>query len=132
MIDPHHAFASWFLWLGGLLFLLVYGLPLLLAPLGWARIFCWRLPAERDLAVYLGRCLGGVAIAIVVAAFRAAPAPAGHPLVFELIAVSCGLLTLVHVWGALRRTQPWTETVEIALYAAVTAIAVILRLGLSG
>jgi len=132
MIDPQHAFASWFLWIGGLAFVVVYGLPLLLAPLGWARLFRWRLPVERDLAVYLGRCLGGVAVAIVVAAFRAAPAPARHPVVLELIAVSCGLLTLVHVWGAVRRTQPWTETAEIALYAVVTAIAVALRLGFSG
>jgi hypothetical protein len=39
------------------------------------------------------------------------------------------LLTVAHVWGALTRRQPWTETVEIALYAGLTALFVWLRLG---
>jgi hypothetical protein len=33
----------------------------------------------------------------------------------------------VHLWGALRRMQPWTETAEIALYALVTGIALWIR-----
>ena len=123
MIDPTHQMASLFLWAGGLLFLLVFGLPLLLAPLAWARRFLWRLPDQQELTVYLGRCLGGVTVGLVMVSWRAAPRPAEHPLVFELIIIVCGLMTLVHLWGAIRRVQPWTENVEIALYAAVTLFA---------
>lgn len=123
MIDPAHPFASWFLWISAVAFLVIYALPLLLAPLTWARLFLWQPPAETDLAVYLGRCLGGVALAIVFVAARAAPQPAAHPLIFELIIGACGLMTLVHVWGAIRKAQPWTETVEIFMYAIVTGLA---------
>ncbi len=130
MIDTAHLVASWFLWLGGLTFLVAYGLPLLLAPLQWARVLRWKLPQERDLAVYLGRCLGSVIVAIVLVVWRAAPRPASHPLVFELIIASGALMVGVHAWGAIRRVQPSTETVEIGLYVAVTAFAAWLYAGL--
>lgn len=126
-VDAAHPLASWFLWSAPTLFLLVYGLPLLVAPLWWARLFRWRVGGDDDLTVYLGRCLGAVAIAVIACAYRAAPAPAANPILFELIAVIGILLAGVHAWGALRRRQPWTETVEIALYVLVAILAVSLR-----
>jgi glucose dehydrogenase len=130
MIDPAHPLASWFLWVAAAAFLVVYGLPLLLAPLTWARWFQWELPGRTDLTVYFGRCLGGVALAIVFVGIRAAPHPAAHPLVFELIIVACGLMALVHIWGAIRKVQPWTENAEIVLYAGLTALAAWIYAGL--
>ena len=127
MVDPEHLFASVFLWGAGAAFLVVFALPLFLIPMRWARAFQWELPEHTDLAVYLGRCLGGVAIAIVVCCFRAAPEPAAHPVLFELLAVACGLLTAVHIRGAVEGRQPWTETAEIALYGVLTAVALWLR-----
>ncbi|XVQ82989.1 hypothetical protein ACQP2K_29660 [Microbispora siamensis] len=50
-----------------------------------------------------------------------------HMIVFDLIAVVCGLQTLIHVDGVVRRTQPWTETVEIGLYAALCGASVVIR-----
>ena len=131
MISPEHPFASAFLAVSCVFFLVVYALPLAFAPLAWARWFRWQLPEGRaDLTVYFGRCTGVLALAIIALVARAVPDPRGHRYVFDLIAFACGLMTLLHAWGALRRTQPWTEDVEIGVYGAVCAIAIWLRLGL--
>ena len=122
MVSQTHGTASIFLLVAASLFLVVYAIPLLFAPLRWARVFLWRLPTDTDLTVYLGRCLGGVAVAICAVCFRAAPDPAKHVAIFEVVFVAGALLTLIHVWGAIRRVQPWTEHVEIALYAALTGV----------
>ncbi len=128
MIDPRFPLASWFLIVSGAGFLIVYALPLLLAPLRWARWFRWEVASSpTDLTVYFGRCLGGVAVAVTWAALAAASDPEHHVIVFDLIAVACGLQTLIHVDGAVRRTQPWTETVEIGLYAALCGASVAIR-----
>jgi hypothetical protein len=123
--------ASWFLLIAGIAFLAAFALPLILSPLGWARVFKWKLPEETKLTLYFGRCLGATALAIVLLCFRAVPDPAAHLELFDLIILVCGGVTGVHVYGALRKLQPWTEDVEIVLYAAITALAVWLRLQLS-
>jgi hypothetical protein len=113
-------------------FLLVYALPLTLAPLRWARWFRWRVPErDPDLTVCFGRCTGVLALAVIVAVLPAVRDPRAHLDRFELIAWATGLMTLLHVWGAVRRTQPWTEDLEIALYGAVFATSTWLRFALS-
>jgi hypothetical protein len=119
------------LWVASLGILVIYALPLLFAPLRWARRFGWSLPERTELVVYLGRCVGALAVAIVFVALRAAAGdPLAHPLLFELIAGACGILTVVHAKGALERAQPPSETAEIALYAALAAIALWIRLSM--
>jgi hypothetical protein len=124
LIDPSCPLASWFLLGGGAFFGAAFALPLLFAPLHWARRFGWRVPEDASLTVYFGRCLGAVAVAVVVQVLRAAPDPRGHRGAFELLVTAGVPLALVHVWGAVRRAQPWIETAEIGLYAGVSAIAV--------
>ena len=116
-----------FLYGAGVLFLVVFAMPLLLSPLRWARIFQWELPEDTRLAAYFGRCLGAVAVALVFGCLRAARDPANHPLIFEILSLTGALLLLVHIWGAIRRQQPWTETAEIALYAVATGLAIWIR-----
>lgn len=130
MIDPERALASWFLLISGIVFLVVYALPLLFVPLQWARVFRWELPERTHLAIYLGRCLGGVALAVIIFVFRAVPDPRSSRMLFDLVALMTGILCLVHVWGAIRRIQPWTEHVEIVLYAAVAALSAWIGAGL--
>ena len=78
------------------------------------------MPAgNHDLTVYFGRCLGGVALAVIFAIVRGIPDPGSHKLLFELIFFVTGLMTLVHIWGAVRRQQPWPETVEIGVPAVL-------------
>jgi len=130
MIDAAHPLASWYLWVLCGVFLVLYALPLLLAPLKWSRLFQWKLPQETDLAVYFGRCVGGLACGIVFVAARTAPRPAEHPLVWELLIAAGALLTLVHVVGAVQRSQPWTEDAEIVMYGALTALSAWIYAGL--
>ena len=75
------------------------------------------------LSAYLGRCLGAVALAVIGCAYRAAPRPAAHPILFELIGAIGALLAGVHLWGAVKRQQPWLETMEVPLYAIVAGLA---------
>src|SRR5690348_16864463 len=106
MIDPAHPTASWFLLLVAPAVLVVFGFPLLFVPFEWARVFRWRLPEDRGLARYFGRCLGGVVTVTAIVAFRAAPHPADNRAVFEITVGVGALMTLIHVWGFLRREQP--------------------------
>ena len=101
--------------------LLVFALPLLLSPLRWARRLRWRLPEDTDLTVYLGRSLGAVATALSLCGLLAARDPRRHRIVFPMTALAGSLLTGVHIWGAIQKKQPWTETAEIPFWAAVAA-----------
>jgi len=105
--------------------LVVFAMPLLLSPLRWARALRWRVPDDTDLTVYLGRSLGAVAVALTVGALRAARRPEEHRIIFEVGFLTGALLAAVHVWGALQRRQPWTETAEIAFWSGITAAALL-------
>jgi hypothetical protein len=122
--------ADLFLAGSGIVFTLAFALPLLFAPLRWAAALGWTLPERTDLAVYLGRCLGAAGLGLVSVMARAIGAPREHLDVFELVAGLGALLAAIHVVGWLRREQPWTETAEIALWAATAAAGLVLRLGL--
>lgn len=128
MINQDHPLASWFLLLSVVFFVVVYGVPLCVAPLRWARWFQWELPTgNNDLTIYFGRCTGALAVTIIVMAIQGISDPKGHLMVFDFIALACGLLTVLHIWGAIQRMQPWTETAEIVMYALVSGTAFWLR-----
>jgi hypothetical protein len=105
--------------------LVAFGMPLFLSPLRWAQALRWRAPADTDLTVYLGRSLGAVAVALSVGALRSARQPEENRVIFEVGFLTGALLTAVHVWGALLRRQPWTETAEIALWSSMAAGALL-------
>jgi type IV secretory pathway VirB2 component (pilin) len=112
-----------FLLVVGTLFLLVFALPLLIAPFSWAEAFGWDVGPHTDLAAYFGRCLGAVATALTVTALVAARDPSGHRWLFGLFALAAALLVVVHVIGLLRDAQPLIEHLEIAGYAGFAALA---------
>jgi len=117
--------SSVFLAAAGSTGLAAFGIPLFLSPLGWARTLRWRVPADTDLTVYLGRSLGAVAVALGAGALRAARRPEEHPVMFDVAFMTGALLAAVHVWGALLRRQPWTETAEIGFWSAMAAGALL-------
>ena len=43
---------------------LFFAIPIFVQPLRWARLMLWRVPAETDLAIYFGRCLGAFILVI--------------------------------------------------------------------
>lgn len=129
MIDASAPAASWFLWILGSTFLVVYALPLLVAPLAWARAFGWKTQRE-PLTLYFGRCVGAIGVAICVISLRAAPDAGANPMLFELISVSGALLAGVHLVGALEGEQPRIETVEIFVFGGAAAFSAWLRFGM--
>jgi hypothetical protein len=127
MISPDYPLASWFLVVSTSFFLVVIALPLFFAPLTWARWFGWKVPLDTDLTVYFGRCLGAVALSIILMVARGIPDPKNHLFLFELVALSTGLMVVVHVWGALRKAQPLSETVETVVWAVTFVFALWIR-----
>ncbi len=102
--------------------LALFGLPMALRPLRWARVLRWQLPAHTDLAVYFGRCLGCVVVAIGGFSLYAAQTPAVQGFWFRFLVLNGLLMIAVHAYGAIRRTQPVAETVEIALWIALVLL----------
>jgi len=123
--------ARWFLIVVAATFTVVYAVPIAFAPLRWARAFRWSTEhGDAPLSMYFARCLGGVAIALQIVLVRAAFDPRAHRDAFELIALVAAAMTVVHVYGAIKRVQPWTEDAEILLYLGALAAAVFFRLSL--
>jgi len=121
--------SSLFLIALGALMLAAFALPMVLAPLRWAGWLRWRLPQETDLAVYFGRCLGAVAGLVALASLAVAQRPELQPAWFDFLLANGIAMILVHSWGAIRRIQPMTETVEILFWALVSALVWTFRPG---
>jgi uncharacterized membrane protein YsdA (DUF1294 family) len=102
-----------------------FALPIFLAPLAWARRFGWRIPEHTDLAVYFGRCLGAFVIVVELLMLRAALTGTGLVFTFQVLIAVAALMTVVHIWGALQRIQPISETLEIGMYAGLGVLAVL-------
>lgn len=95
---------------------LVFALPIFLVPLSWARLMGWRIPTHTDLAVYFGRCLGAFILILEALMLRAALTGEAMHTAFELLAATTAMMIAVHVYGAIKRIQPLSETLEIAFY----------------
>jgi len=96
---------------------LVFALPIFCVPLAWARLMTWQIPQQTDLAVYFGRCLGAFILILEGLMLRAALTGEAMHTAFELLAATATMMIVVHVYGALKRIQPLSETLEIGFYA---------------
>lgn len=104
---------------------LVFSIPISLAPLAWARTFRWKVDAKPDLALYFGRSLGALALVLSGAGWYAAGHAELQPFFFHMLVGVTGLMIVVHIVGAVQKVQPWTETAEILLWAALTVLALL-------
>lgn len=102
--------------------MLFFSLPLLLQPLAWARLMRWELPDQTHLAIYFGRCLGAFILIVQILMLRGAMDSAHRLVAFEVLFMVFGLMFVIHVYGALRRIQPLSETLEIGLWAVLLAL----------
>jgi len=116
MIGIWQAFSGTYLVVMGVAMLAGFGIPLLVAPLKWARLLRWEIPASTQLATFLGRSLGVFLCVIAAYAIKAALMPAAQLFLFELMLWLLAAMLALHVYGALRKAQPITETIEIALW----------------
>lgn len=104
---------------------LLFALPLFFVPLTWARLFQWRIPEHTHLAIYFGRCLGSFALVTEGLLLRGLLHGEHLQAPFDIMIPFSALMVLVHIWGAVRRIQPWTETAEILMWAAICALSVL-------
>jgi hypothetical protein len=119
MIGIWQSYSDIFLYVVGAAMLVAFGIPLMIVPLRWARVFRWPIPQSETLAVFMGRSLGIFISLMAIFAFKATGVPAAKPFFFDLMLWVVGAMGLLHVYGAIRRTQPMTETVEIALWVVL-------------
>jgi len=119
MIGILQAFSGTYLVATGISMLAAFGLPLLIVPMKWARLLRWEIPASQQLVTFLGRSLGVFCSVIAAYAIKAALMPAAQPFFFELMLWLLVAMLALHVYGALRKTQPITETIEIALWVVL-------------
>jgi len=118
-------YASAYLIVAGIAMLAAFGLPLLLAPLAWARIMRWEIPPPGQLVVFLGRSLGLFICVIAAYALRVVGEPSAQPFFFELMLwLFVGMIGL-HIYGAIKRTQPITETIEIGLWVMLLLVTLV-------
>ncbi|NUB16839.1 hypothetical protein GAY28_33020 [Azospirillum brasilense] len=94
-----------------------FALPIFIAPLAWARLMLWSIPQDTDLAVYFGRCLGAFILIVEFLMLRGATTVEATAYAFDVLFGLFGLMLAVHVYGAIRRIQPITETLEIGFWA---------------
>jgi len=102
---------------------LAFSLPIFLAPLAWARVFRWKIPDDTDLAVYFGRSLGAVIVVLNLFVLRAGFTGEGAGWLLPLLVLIFAGMIVVHIWGALQRIQPMTETIEIAFWFLLLVLA---------
>ncbi len=102
--------------------MIVFALPILLVPFGWARMFRWSIPDDSDLALYFGRCLGGVACVLGAFTFYVATQPALQPFFMRILIGVYVAMILIHIAGALQKVQPLTETIEIGFWAVLLVL----------
>ncbi|OFX06184.1 MAG: hypothetical protein A3E78_14865 [Alphaproteobacteria bacterium RIFCSPHIGHO2_12_FULL_63_12] len=123
MIGIWGGYADEFLiWLSALTFVL-FTIPLLLVPLRWAKLMGFQIPAHTDLAVYFGRSVGALAAAMNFAAMRAGLSGAGAAEMIGLIIAISAMMVLIHAWGAYKKIQPLSETLEIGFWIAMGLVA---------
>lgn len=124
MIGIWSSYASTYLLVVGIAVIVAMA-PLAIGPLWWAKVLGWRIPADTDLAIYLGRSLGCVTCAVGAFAILVAGDAAHHQFFFSLLLVNWVLMVLVHVYGALKGIQPISETYEAGVWIALVIITLL-------
>ena len=74
---------------------------------------------------YFGRCLGALALTTEYFTWQGSRNLVIAPVAVVGLGVFCAIMVVVHIDGAFRRIQPWTETAEIAFWGAATLACVV-------
>jgi len=125
MIGIWSAHAQTFMLVFAILAMVAFVIPMIFAPMFWARMLLWNIPEDTDLAVYSLRSLGSLGLAVLLIAFRAAITGEGLSLVYELFIPFFALMVLVHLYGAIKKIQPITETLEIGFWLVLLVLALL-------
>ncbi|MEI6801886.1 MAG: hypothetical protein WCK83_01900 [Burkholderiales bacterium] len=131
MIGMYSAHSQLYLLVLASLTTVFFALPLLLVPLTWARLMRWRIPEDTDLAVYFGRCLGAFVVGVDAMGFLGAFYLERQQAIFEVLYFVSISMIGVHVYGAWRKIQPITETLEIGFYALLLVLTLLFQPGVA-
>jgi hypothetical protein len=96
--------------------IVVFCIPMMIAPMKWARLLRWPIPDHEHLAIYFGRCLGGFAFILALFGLKAVTNSSLLPFYFDLGLGIYIAMIAIHVYGGIRKIQPMTETVEILFW----------------
>jgi len=124
MIGIWKSYSDVYLIIVGVVTLLTFGMPLMFVPMSWARVFRWDVSQPGNLAIFLGRSLGVFLSIMAIFAYKATLSPTAKPFYFDLMLWIFGGMILLHGYGAIRKTQPKTETLEILLWVGLSLITV--------
>lgn len=123
MIGIWSAHAQTFMLVFAIVATVFFVIPMIFAPMFWARMLLWNIPEDTDLAVYSLRSLGSLGLAVLLVTFRAAITGEGLLIVYQLFVPFFLLMVLVHLYGAIRKIQPITETLEIGFWLVLLILA---------
>jgi len=100
---------------------LVFLLPFIFVPATWCRLWRWSVPADWDALRYFVRCLGCLGLAFDgMGVYAALYRPSLLIAYIAPLAAFCAMMVVLHVYGWLKRQQPWTETAEIPMWIGLT------------
>ncbi len=119
MVGIWQSYSDVYLYVAAAAMLISFGVPLLIAPVGWARVFRWPVPDEQNLVAFLGRSMGVFIALMSIFAVQAVRTPAAKPFFFDMMLFTFAAMLMLHVVGAIRKTQPVTETAEIGLWVVL-------------
>jgi len=120
MIGIWGEYANEYLYVVAIGSLLLFGLPMVIWPLRWARIFQWFIPEQTHLTIYFGRCLGGIICVMAAFAIVATRNTATLQFFYGFILVNFMVMILVHLYGAIKKIQPRAETLEIVYWLGLS------------
>jgi hypothetical protein len=123
MIGIWSAHAQTFMLVFAIVATVFFVIPMIFAPMFWARMLLWNIPEDTDLAVYSLRSLGSLGLAVLLVTFRSAITGEGLLIVYQLFVPFFLLMVLVHLYGAIRKIQPITETLEIGFWLVLLILA---------
>jgi hypothetical protein len=122
MIGIWQSYSDIYLIVAGVAMLVSFGIPLMVVPMSWARAFRWEVPKPENLTIFLGRSVGVFISLVGVFAFAVTRTPAAKPFFFNFLLWLFTAMIILHAYGAIRKTQPITETIEIAMWIALGLI----------
>lgn len=116
MVGIWSSYSRIFVYVNATALILTFCIPMMIAPMKWARVLRWHIPEHEHLAIYFGRCLGGFACVLTLFGLKAATNSSLLPFYFDLgLAINIAMIA-IHAYGGLRKIQPMTETVEILFW----------------
>lgn len=102
-----------------------FGLPMLISPIKWAKVLGWEIPIKTDLAVYFGRCLGGVICVMACFGIKAIENKITTQYYFDLILCNFMMMVFIHIYGWIKQIQPISETLEILYWSGMIVLTLL-------